>query len=92
VTTISLEMSLPGVLGFWLDKRWGTAVLCTILGVAIGFSLGMFHLIKLAKSPPGEGPPRKNSSGTDSSGTDSSGTDSSGTDSSGREGPNQEGK
>jgi hypothetical protein len=72
VTTISLEMSLPGVLGFWLDERWGTGVLCTILGFAIGFSLGMFHLIKLAKSPPGG-----NSSGTDSSGTDSSGTEGS---------------
>ncbi len=75
MTTISLEMSLPGVLGFWLDERWGTGALCTILGVAIGFSVGMMHLVKLAKSPPGEGPPRGNSSGIDSSG---------------REGPNQE--
>jgi F0F1-type ATP synthase assembly protein I len=71
VTTISLEMSLPGVLGLFLDERWGTGALCTILGFAIGFSLGMFHLIKLAKSPP-----RGNSSGTDSSGTEGSNQES----------------
>ena len=75
VTTISLEMSLPGVLGFWLDGHWGTGVLFTILGVVFGFSLGMLHLVKLAGSAPGEGPPRKDSSRKDSSG---------------REGPNQE--
>jgi len=78
--TISLEMSLPGVLGVWLDRHWGTGVLFTILGVVFGFSLGMLHLVKLAKSASGEGPPRKDSSRKDSSGRDSSG----------REGPNQE--
>ncbi len=61
--TISLEMSLPGVLGFWLDGRWGTGVLFTVLGVVVGFSVGMLHLVKLAKSASGEGPSRKDSSG-----------------------------
>ena len=63
MTTISLEMSLPGVLGFWLDGHWGTRVLFTVLGVVIGFSVGMLHLVKLAKSVSGEGSPRKDSLG-----------------------------
>ena len=60
--TISLEMSLPGVLGFWLDGRWGTGGLFTVLGVVVGFSVGMLQLVKLAKSASGEGPLRKDSS------------------------------
>jgi ATP synthase protein I len=51
VTTISLEMALPGVLGIWLDSRWGTSPILTVLGVIAGFSLGMLSLIKLAGMP-----------------------------------------
>ena len=48
VTAISLEMALPGVLGFWLDSRWGTIPLLTVLGAIAGFVLGMASLLKLA--------------------------------------------
>ena len=50
VTTISLEMALPGLVGYWGDRQLGTGVLLLVLGVILGFSLGMWQLIKLSKS------------------------------------------
>ena len=55
VTTISLEMALPGLAGYWGDRQLGTGVLLLVLGVIFGFSLGMWHLIKLSKSAPDDG-------------------------------------
>jgi F0F1-type ATP synthase assembly protein I len=49
ITTIALEMALPGLGGFWLDHKLGSRPIFTILGTIAGFSLGMFHLIQLAK-------------------------------------------
>jgi len=55
VTTISLEMAVPGLVGVWLDRRLGTGMLLVVVGVILGFALGMWHLIKLANptNPPG---------------------------------------
>ena len=44
ITTVALEMILPGILGGWLDDRWGTKFLA-LLGFAIGLPLGMAHLL-----------------------------------------------
>jgi ATP synthase protein I len=52
LTTISLEMVLPGLLGYWVDQKLGTRVVFLLLGVIAGFSVGMWHLVKLAGSPP----------------------------------------
>ena len=49
ITTVSLEMVLPGVIGYWIDLRLGTKVVFLILGVILGFVGGLRHLIKLAK-------------------------------------------
>jgi len=54
VTTISLEMALPGLLGHWADQHWGTEPVLLVLGVIAGFTAGMWHLIKLAGPPPGD--------------------------------------
>jgi hypothetical protein len=48
ITTISLEMILPGIAGQWLDKRWGTNFLA-LLGFGIGVPLAIWHLIRLTK-------------------------------------------
>ena len=62
ITTISLEMALPALLGYWADRWLETEPLFLVLGVIAGFSLGMWHLIKLAAAPPGDGhPPRRSS-------------------------------
>ena len=51
ITTIALEMALPGLVGFWLDRWLGTQVVLLILGVLVGFASGMWHLIQLTKPP-----------------------------------------
>lgn len=49
VTTVVSEMVLPGVFGFWLDKSWKTSY-CGLIGVALGFTVGLAHLIQMAKT------------------------------------------
>ena len=49
ITTVSVEMILPGLAGLWLDKQLGTQFLA-LLGLALGFPLGVWHLIAMAKS------------------------------------------
>jgi ATP synthase protein I len=56
ITTISLEMVLPALAGYWVDERLGTRFVL-VVGVVVGFSVGMWHLVKLTKAPPGGSPP-----------------------------------
>jgi hypothetical protein len=51
ITTIAIEMVLPGLGGFWLDNWLGTKALFGILGVVLGFTLGLWQLIQLTKAP-----------------------------------------
>ncbi len=48
ITTIVLEMILPGIGGGWLDKRWDTNFLA-LTGFAFGLTLGIWHLIQMTK-------------------------------------------
>jgi F0F1-type ATP synthase assembly protein I len=50
IISISLEMVLPGLLGVWLDRKFGTRVLFTVIGFGLGLTLGMTHLLKIARS------------------------------------------
>ena len=50
LTTVSLEMVLPGLVGYWLDLRWKTQPLLTIIGFACGLALGMWHLLKMTSA------------------------------------------
>ena len=50
VLTISLEMVLPGLAGYWLDQRLGTRVLFLLIGLALGMALAMWQLVQLASS------------------------------------------
>jgi ATP synthase protein I len=49
ITSIALEMALPGALGYWLDRRLGTGFLLLIVGVVLGFVTGLIRLIGLAR-------------------------------------------
>jgi hypothetical protein len=51
VTTIAIEMALPGLGGHWLDRRLGTGMMFLLVGVALGFAMGMWHLLKLTQGP-----------------------------------------
>ncbi|MDZ4819280.1 MAG: AtpZ/AtpI family protein [Planctomycetota bacterium] len=53
ITTVSLEMVLPGLFGDWLDGKFGTSFL-VFIGFAIGLSGGLWHLLQMTKvaNPP----------------------------------------
>jgi len=50
--TIGLEMALPAFGGYWLDHRFGTSPVFVVLGAMLGFALGMFHLMQIARQKP----------------------------------------
>ena len=62
MTAISLEMVLPGLIGFWIGRALGSMILAMVLlvlGVILGMTVGIIHLAKLASStnsPKREGP------------------------------------
>ena len=57
-TTISLEMVLPGLLGYWADQYFGTGIVLLVVGVVLGFATGMRHLTQLTKPPRNNGDQR----------------------------------
>jgi uncharacterized membrane protein (DUF2068 family) len=61
VTTIVGVMLLPGFVGLWLDKRWGTNYL-TLSGFAVGLTVSIWQLLQLAKeaSPTKKSDSKKN--------------------------------
>ena len=56
--SICAEMVVPIALGYWLDQRWGSQPILTILGVVFGFVAGLWSLIKLVqpRTPSNRGP------------------------------------
>ncbi len=51
ITTVGLEMVLPGVGGAYLDKYFHTSFLA-LLGFGLGLSVGIWHLLQMSKQPP----------------------------------------
>jgi ATP synthase protein I len=49
ITSISMEMVLPGVLGYFVDQWLGTKLVFVIGGLILGFVGGIWQLIKLTK-------------------------------------------
>jgi hypothetical protein len=50
MTTVVLEMVLPGLGGQWLDSKLGTNYL-VMVGFGLGFLVGVFHLLHMVKPP-----------------------------------------
>ncbi len=48
ITTVALEMVVPAVAGTWLDRHFGTQFL-GLLGLILGVSLGLWHLLRLTQ-------------------------------------------
>lgn len=46
---VSLEMVLPGLAGYWIDKRLGTVCLFLVIGLTAGGVVGMQQLLRLAR-------------------------------------------
>ena len=51
ITAISVEMVLPGLGGLWLDRKFNTTPLLTLLGFALGLTAAIWHLIRITKNP-----------------------------------------
>ncbi len=50
VTSIALEMTLPPIVGVWLDGKMGTGFAFLTVGAILGFVTGMISLWGIAKS------------------------------------------
>jgi F0F1-type ATP synthase assembly protein I len=49
LTSIALEMVLPGIVGLWIDRQLGSVMVFLILGVVFGMTAGMIHLVQFAR-------------------------------------------
>ena len=49
IMTISAEMVVPGLLGYWIDQWLGTKVLFLLLGFALGGVLAGMALMRITK-------------------------------------------
>jgi hypothetical protein len=47
---VALEMVLPGLAGYWLDKQLGTVVLFTLVGFGLGTTAAVIHLIQMTRT------------------------------------------
>ncbi len=53
IMTISLEMVVPGLLGYWIDQKLGTKAVFLLMGFAIGGTLAGAQLMRIAKTKSG---------------------------------------
>lgn len=49
ITTVAIEMVLPGILGMWADQRFGTSYLMAA-GILVGAPLGFWHLLRMTRA------------------------------------------
>lgn len=52
IVTVALEMVLPGLLGYWLDQRFGLKPILTVVGFLLGLVVGMWHLLQMVGAIP----------------------------------------
>jgi F0F1-type ATP synthase assembly protein I len=53
VTAVGLGFSVPPVLGYALDRWWGSTPVATLVGMVLGFVSGLLQTVRLAKDLPG---------------------------------------
>ena len=54
IITVSIEMVVPGLIGLWVDQKLGSKVVFTLLGFALGMTVGIWHLIRMTNSNSGD--------------------------------------
>jgi len=52
ISTIGLEFALPPLIGVGVDRWLHCQPLGVIIGAILGFLVGMFHILKIAKEGP----------------------------------------
>lgn len=55
VMTVSLEMVLPGMFGYWVDQELGTVALFMVIGFVLGITAAIWHLIQMTSSEKNNG-------------------------------------
>ena len=50
ITAISVQMVAPGIVGYLVDRKLGTKAIFTLIGFALGMALGIWQLVRVAKS------------------------------------------
>ena len=46
ITTISLMMIIPAIIGYFIDQQLGTFILCTGIGLVLGIASAVLQLMK----------------------------------------------
>lgn len=53
ISSLGMEFALAEILGaalgFWLDRKFGTLPWCLLGGVVLGFCVGFYRIVKVAK-------------------------------------------
>ena len=49
VLTVGLEFALPPLLGARFDHSWATSPWGVLIGAVLGFAVGMWHLLQIAR-------------------------------------------
>ncbi|HEX4147433.1 MAG TPA: AtpZ/AtpI family protein [Pirellulales bacterium] len=47
IVSIALELVIPGLIGHWLDRRWGTGPVLVLLGFLLGMAVAGWHLVRV---------------------------------------------
>lgn len=50
IMIVALEMVLPGLAGYWVDKKFGTVVLFMLIGFVVGSTAAVTHLVRMTRS------------------------------------------
>jgi hypothetical protein len=51
ILAVVAEMVVPGLVGRYLDDRWGTSFL-TLAGFGLGLTVGIYHLVVMTRPKP----------------------------------------
>jgi len=55
VSFLGLEFALPAILGDYLDRKMGTGPVGLLVGMVVGFAVGMSHILRIARDAPKSG-------------------------------------
>lgn len=48
---VAIGMVVPGLVGYYLDTRWGTRPWIMMAGFAVGVTLGIAQLVRMTREP-----------------------------------------
>jgi hypothetical protein len=49
LSTLGFEFALPPLLGHYLDRRLGSAPVGLLIGMVLGFAVGIMHILRFAR-------------------------------------------